>query len=453
MADVRQKLLIVEDDLGLQKQLKWSYEDFEVFCASNRDEALTLLRSEEPDVVTLDLGLPPDPDGVSEGFAVLDEMLKLKPDTKIIVASGHGAKESALRAISAGAWDFYHKPVDIDELHLIVRRAFHVRALELQNALLQQPDSDGELLLGTILTASPEMVKVARTIERIAPADVSVMLLGASGTGKELLARGLHNASGRQDKPFVAINCGAIPENLLESELFGHERGAFTGAIKTTEGKIEIANGGTLFLDEVGDIPLPLQVKLLRFLQERTIERIGGRKTIRVDVRVVCATHRNLNKMIIDQSFRDDLYYRLAEVTVNIPPLAARTGDAILLAKHFVSRFAREMNPSIKGMSTSAFSAIDAWKWPGNVRELENRIKRAVIMAEGKFVTAEDLDFDDEEDGALLLNLKAAREASDRKAIRRAISRTEGNISSAAKLLGISRPTLYDLLKQYDLQL
>lgn len=453
MADVRQKLLIVEDDLGLQKQLKWSYEDFEVFCASNRDEALTLLRSEEPDVVTLDLGLPPDPDGVSEGFAVLDEMLKLKPDTKIIVASGHGAKESALRAISAGAWDFYHKPVDIDELHLIVRRAFHVRALELQNALLQQPDSDGELLLGTILTASPEMVKVARTIERIAPADVSVMLLGASGTGKELLARGLHNASGRQHKPFVAINCGAIPENLLESELFGHERGAFTGAIKTTEGKIEIANGGTLFLDEVGDIPLPLQVKLLRFLQERTIERIGGRKTIRVDVRVVCATHRNLNKMIIDQSFRDDLYYRLAEVTVNIPPLAARTGDAILLAKHFVSRFAREMNPSIKGMSTSALSAIDAWKWPGNVRELENRIKRAVIMAEGKFVTAEDLDFDDEEDGALLLNLKAAREASDRKAIRRAISRTEGNISSAAKLLGISRPTLYDLLKQYDLQL
>jgi len=453
MADVRQKLLIVEDDLGLQKQLKWSYEDFEVFCASNRDEALTLLRSEEPDVVTLDLGLPPDPDGVSEGFAVLDEMLKLKPDTKIIVASGHGAKESALRAISAGAWDFYHKPVDIDELHLIVRRAFHVRALELQNALLQQPDSDGEMLLGTILTASPEMVKVARTIERIAPADVSVMLLGASGTGKELLARGLHNASGRRDKPFVAINCGAIPENLLESELFGHERGAFTGAIKTTEGKIEIANGGTLFLDEVGDIPLPLQVKLLRFLQERTIERIGGRKTIRVDVRVVCATHRNLNKMIIDQSFRDDLYYRLAEVTVNIPPLAARTGDAILLAKHFVSRFAREMNPSIKGMSTSALSAIDAWKWPGNVRELENRIKRAVIMAEGKFVTAEDLDFDDEEEGALLLNLKAAREASDRKAIRRAISRTEGNISSAAKLLGISRPTLYDLLKQYDLQL
>lgn len=453
MADAKQKLLIVEDDLGLQKQLKWSYEDFEVFCASNRDEALTLLRSEEPDVVTLDLGLPPDPDGVTEGFAVLDQMLKLKPDTKIIVASGHGARESALRAISAGAWDFYHKPVDIDELHLIVRRAFHVRALEVQNALLQQPDSDGELLLGTILTGAPEMMKVARTIERIAPADVSVMLLGASGTGKELLARGLHNASGRRDKQFVAINCGAIPDNLLESELFGHEKGAFTGAIKTTEGKIEIAHGGTLFLDEVGDIPLPLQVKLLRFLQERTIERIGGRKSIAVDVRVVCATHRNLNKMISDQSFRDDLYYRLAEVTVKIPTLADRTGDAILLAKHFVSRFAREMNPSIKGMSTNALTAIDSWPWPGNVRELENRVKRAVIMAEGKFVTADDLDFGDEDECDLLLNLKAAREASDRKAIKRAISRTEGNISSAAKLLGISRPTLYDLLKQYDLQM
>ncbi len=453
MTEHRQKLLIVEDDLGLQKQLKWSYEGFEVFCASNREEALTLLRAEEPDVVTLDLGLPPDPDGVTEGFVVLDEMLKLKPDTKIIVASGHGARESALRAISAGAWDFYHKPVDIDELHLIVRRAFHVRELEVQNALLQQPDSDGALLLGTILTASPEMVKVARTVERIAPADISVLLLGASGTGKELLARGLHYASGRRDKPFVAINCGAIPENLLESELFGYEKGAFTGAVKTTEGKIELANGGTLFLDEVGDIPLALQVKLLRFLQDRNIERIGGRKAINVDVRVVCATHRNLSKMISEQTFRDDLFYRLAEVTVNIPPLAARTGDAILLAKHFVSKFARDMNPTIKGMSTSALTAIDAWKWPGNVRELENRIKRAVIMAEGKFVTADALDFSDGDEDDLLLNLKAAREASDRKAIKRALARTEGNISSAAKLLGISRPTLYDLLKQYDLHL
>ncbi len=452
MANARQKLLIVEDDLGLQKQLKWSYEDFDVFCAANRDEAMALLRLEAPDVVTLDLGLPPDPDGVTEGFAVLDEMLKLKPDTKIIVASGHGAKESALRAISAGAWDFYQKPVDIDELHLIVRRAFHVRELEMANERLQQPDASGELLLGSIMTGSTDMLKVARTIERVANTGVSVMLLGASGTGKELLARGLHNASDRRDKPFVAINCGAIPENLLESELFGHEKGAFTGAVKMTEGKIEIASGGTLFLDEVGDIPLPLQVKLLRFLQERTIERVGGRKTIPVDVRVVCATHRNLNQMIADQTFRDDLYYRLAEVTVPIPSLTERTGDAVLLAKHFGARFAKEMNPSIKGLSTSALTAIDQWNWPGNVRELENRMKRAVIMADGKFITADDLEFGDEDDDTLLLNLKAAREAADRKAIRRAISQTEGNISSAAKLLGISRPTLYDLLKQYDLQ-
>lgn len=450
MEGAKQKLLIVEDDLGLQKQLKWSYEDFEVFCASNRDEAITLLRLEEPDVVTLDLGLPPDPDGVSEGFAVLDEIFKLKPDTKIIVASGHGARESALRAISAGAWDFYQKPIDIDELRLIVRRAFHVRQLEVQNALLQQPEPSGELLLGTILTAAPEMIKVARTIERVAPTDASVLLLGASGTGKELLARGLHNASGRKDKPFIAINCGAIPENLLESELFGHEKGAFTGAIKTTQGKIEIANGGTLFLDEVGDLPLALQVKLLRFLQERTIERIGGRKTIAVDVRVVCATHRDLHGMISAKSFRDDLYYRVAEVTVNIPPLSGRTGDAILLAKHFVRRFASEMNPSVKAMSTNALTAIDQWPWPGNVRELENRMKRAVIMAEGKFVTADDLDFSETHADDRLLNLKAAREASDRKTIKRAIARTEGNISGAAKLLGVSRPTLYDLLKQYN---
>lgn len=451
MEQPKKKLLIVEDDLGLQRQLKWSYEDFEVYCAANRSEAIAILRSEEPDVVTLDLGLPPDPDGVSEGFAVLEEILLVKPDTKVIVASGHNAKESALQAISAGAWDFYQKPVDIDELHLIVKRAFHVRELEQQNQKAQAPDSSGEMLFGTMITAAPEMLKAARTIERVANTNVSVMLLGASGTGKELLARGLHDASDRKGKPFVAINCGAIPENLLESELFGHEKGAFTGAVKMTEGKIELANGGTLFLDEVGDIPLALQVKLLRFIQERVIERIGGRKTIPVDVRIVSATHRDLNQMITDKTFRDDLYYRLAEVPVHIPHLSERNGDAVLLAKHFLSRFAREMNPSIKGFAASALTAIDQWDWPGNVRELENRVKRAVIMAETKFVTVDDLQFDIVDDDDRLLNLKAAREAADRKAIGRAIARTEGNISNAAKLLGISRPTLYDLLKQYEM--
>ncbi len=451
MEQTKKKLLIVEDDQGLQRQLKWSYEDFEVYCASNRAEALALLRAEEPDVVTLDLGLPPDPDGVTEGFAVLEEILLVKPDTKVIVASGHNARESAMRAISAGAWDFYQKPVDIDELHLIVKRAFHVRDLELQNQKAQAPKADGEMLFGSMITASPQMLKAARTIERVANTNASVMLLGASGTGKELLARGLHDASDRKGKPFVAINCGAIPENLLESELFGHEKGAFTGAIKTTEGKIELANGGTLFLDEVGDIPLPLQVKLLRFLQERVIERIGGRKSIPVNVRIVCATHRDLNQMISDKEFRDDLYYRLAEVPVHIPRLTERQGDAVLLAKHFLSRFAREMNPSIKGFAASALTAIDQWDWPGNVRELENRVKRAVIMAEGKFISVDDLQFDLIDDDDRVLNLKAAREAADRRAIGRAIARTEGNISNAAKLLGISRPTLYDLLKQYEI--
>lgn len=451
MTEQKRKLLIVEDDLGLQRQLKWSYEDFEVFCASNRAEAIALVRAEEPDVVTLDLGLPPDPDGTTEGFATLDEILQIKPDTKVVVASGHNAKESALQAISAGAWDFYQKPVDIDELHLIVRRAFHVRDLEVANQKLQQPDSGGEMLFGTLVTGSADMLKAARTVERVANTNVSVMLLGASGTGKELLARGVHDSSTRKGKPFVAINCGAIPENLLESELFGHEKGAFTGAVKTTEGKIELAHGGTLFLDEVGDIPMPLQVKLLRFLQERVIERIGGRKTIPVDVRIVAATHRNLNQMITDQTFREDLYYRLAEVTIAIPKLSERSGDSVLLAKHFLARFAREMNPSIKGFAASALTAIDQWEWPGNVRELENRIKRAVIMADGKFITADDLQFGAPDDEERLLNLKAAREAADRKAIGRAIARTEGNISNAAKLLGISRPTLYDLLKQYEM--
>lgn len=447
------KLLIVEDDPGLQKQLRWAYEDYQILTAGSREEAINLLRAEEPDVVTLDLGLPPDPDGTTEGFRTLDEILALKPDTKVIVASGHGARESALRAISGGAYDFYQKPIDIDELGLIVRRAFHVRALEMENIRLASAVGDAQQVLGRMITAAPEMLKVSRTIERVATNNVSVMLLGASGTGKELLAHGLHDASNRRDGAFVAINCAAIPENLLESELFGHEKGAFTGAVKTTEGKIEMAQGGTLFLDEVGDIPLPLQVKLLRFLQERVIERIGGRKPIAVDTRVVCATHRDLDMMISEGTFREDLYYRLAEIVVKIPTLAERPGDAGLLAKHFVQRFAPDMNPQVKGLAPDALAMIDAYPWPGNVRELENRIKRAVIMADAKLVSAADMDLGGgEEDAAAVLNLKAVRESADRKAIRRALARTEGNISGAAKLLGISRPTLYDLLKLYDLQ-
>ncbi|HEX8525781.1 PEP-CTERM-box response regulator transcription factor [Allosphingosinicella sp.] len=452
MSGNKPKLLIVEDDEGLQRQLRWAYDDYEVLTASDRNAAIDLLRSEEPPVVTLDLGLPPDPDGVSEGFATLETILSLKPETKVIVASGHGARESALRAIASGAYDFYQKPVDIDQLGLIVRRAFQLHGIETENRRLEDRVGDDRTVLGTMITAAPEMTKVARTIERVANTDVSVMLLGASGTGKELLARGLHSASRRSGGAFVAINCAAIPENLLEAELFGYEKGAFTGAIKTTEGKIENAHGGTLFLDEVGDIPLALQVKLLRFLQERVIERIGGRKTIAVDTRIVCATHQNLPAMIQAGTFREDLYYRLAEIVVRIPGLAERHGDATLLAKHFLHRFSSEMNPSVRGFAPGALDAINGWSWPGNVRELENRMKRAVIMADGKLVTAEDLDLAPRSQDSLPVNLKAAREETDRRIIRQALARTESNISSAARLLGISRPTLYDLLKQYGLQ-
>ena len=452
MAGHKPKLLVVEDDEGLQAQLRWAYDDFDVVLAGDRQSALVALRSEEPGVVTLDLGLPPDPDGTSEGFAVLDAIMALKPDTKVIVASGHDARESALAAIERGAYDFYRKPVDIDELGLIVRRAFVLRELEAENRQLADRAGEDRTVLGTMITAAPEMLKVARTIERVANTDVSIMLLGASGTGKELLARGLHDASERKDAGFVAINCAAIPETLLESELFGHEKGAFTGAVATTPGKIEQAQGGTLFLDEVGDIPLPLQVKLLRFLQERTIERIGGRTEIAIDTRLVCATHQDLEARIAEGTFREDLYYRLAEIVVTVPTLAERPGDPVLLAKAFLTRHAKAMNPQVRGFAPEALAAIDAWHWPGNVRELDNRVKRAVIMADGKLVTAADLDLDPQDEEDNLLNLKGAREQADRRVIRHALSRSEGNISGTARLLGISRPTLYDLLKQYGLQ-
>ena len=446
------KLLVVEDDEGLQRQLRWSYDDYDVVIAGSRDAAIDALRAHDPDVVTLDLGLPPDPDGVSEGFATLAEILRLRPATKVIVASGHGARDSARRAIAEGAFDFYQKPVDIDELGMIVRRAFHVAELEAENRRLAETVNAGSGdVLGGIITGAPEMLKVARMIERVATAQVSVMLLGASGTGKELLARGLHNASLRAGKPFVAINCAAIPENLLESELFGYEKGAFTGAVKMQEGKIELAEGGTLFLDEVGDIPLPLQVKLLRFLQERVIERIGGRKAIPVDVRIVCATHQNLDAMIAAQKFREDLFYRLAEIVVRIPSLAERNGDAVLLAHHFLARFSRENDRSFKGFTPDAIAAISDWAWPGNVRELENRMKRAVIMADSSRLSANDLDLGTPENDQLL-SLKAAREVADKVAIRKALARSEHNVSTAAKVLGISRPTLYDLIKQYGLE-
>lgn len=444
-------LLIVENDPGLQHKLRSAYDGYEVLTAGDRRAAIDALRSHEPAVVTLDLSLPPDTDGVAEGFACLADILGLKPDTKVIVASTHSDRESALRAVGEGACDFYAKPIDIDQLGLSISRAFHVHALEAENRRLSERRA-GACGFGGLVYASPEMGKVTRTLERVAPADVSVMLLGASGTGKELLARGLHDRSPRATGRFVAINCAAIPETLLESELFGHEKGAFTGAVRTVEGKIEQAQGGTLFLDEIGDVPPAIQVKLLRFLQERMIERVGGRRAIPVDTRVICATHQDVDAMVADGRFREDLYYRLAEIVVRIPALRERSGDAGLLARYLVAHHAKALGRNVTGLCADAAAAVDAWSWPGNVRELENRVKRAVILAEGKRVTAADLDLDGSAAADAALNLRSARERADRRAIARALSRAEGNISGASRLLGISRPTLYDLIKSYDLR-
>ncbi len=445
----RPRLLVVEDDLGLQRQLRWAYDGYEVIVAGDRASALEALASYRPEVVTLDLGLPPDPDGTSEGFALLEAIMAEAPATKVIVASGHGARESARRAIALGAFDFYQKPVDIEELGFIVGRAFHVAALEAENRRLAAHLSARPL--ASLVTAAPEMLRVAAMVERVAGADVPVLLLGASGTGKEVLARALHGCSPRRDKPFVAINCAAIPETLLEAELFGYERGAFTGAIKTTEGKIELAQGGTLFLDEVGDIPLPLQVKLLRFIQERVIERVGGRKSIEVDVRIVCATHRNLEAMIAEQRFREDLFYRIAGVVIRIPPLKDRGDDAVLLANHFLQANARSRPGAPVRLAPSAVAAIRRHDWPGNVRELENRVKRAIIMADGPAVTAADLDLAEVAE-APLPTLREARQTADRQAILAALSAAGGNVSGAARILGISRPTLYDLMRELDIR-
>lgn len=449
MSDTRPKLLIVEDDPGLQRQLRWAYDAYHVFIAGDREEAIDLLRAETPDVVTLDLGLPPDPDGTSEGFATLADMLRIKPDTKIIVASGHGERESALEAIAGGAYDFYQKPVDIQELGLIVRRAFHVHALERDNARLVEAAPRDKQVLGQVITAAPEMIRVARTIERVAPTDVFVLLSGGSGTGKGLLAQALHDASQRRDGPFVTVNCAALSSATLEKELFGK----FGSGGRPAGGRIGAARGGTLFLDEVGDMDLSLQAQLLLFLQQRHEDDAGDRGAKGMDTRILCASHRDLDAMTAAGTFREDLYYRLAEVVVRLPGLKDRPGDAALLARHFLNRFADDLNPQVKGLAPDALAALDAWSWPGNVRELENRMKRAMILAEGKFITAADLDLDQEtQGGADVINLKLAREMADRRAIRHAMARTDGNISGAARMLGISRPTLYDLLKHYHMQ-
>ena len=445
-----QHLLVVEDDKGLQSQLRWAFDDFEVAITGDRVEAINSLRRIPPGVVLLDLGLPPDPGGVTEGLATLSEILALAPETKVIIVTGDNDRANAVKAIALGAYDFHQKPADPELLALLVKRAYHVYELERENQRLQQ--SDENMPLRGIITASPQMLKVCRTIEKIAPSNITTLLLGASGTGKERCAQALHELSPRAEKSLVAINCAAIPENLLESELFGYEKGAFTGAVKQTPGKIEYAHEGTLFLDEVGDLPMELQAKLLRFLQERVVERIGGRKEIPVDVRILCATHQNLQDLISKGLFREDLYYRISEIVLEIPPLKDREGDVLVLAKSFLNQMGIEYNNPGLRFSTEAITAMEAYDWPGNVRELESRIKRGIIMAEGQQITEEDLELTSAPAEPMPLNLKEVREEAERRAVIRAMSHYNQSITDAANALGITRPTLYNLLERLGIK-
>lgn len=440
-------LLLVEDDQGIQSQLRWHFDQYDVIIAGNRNAAIDAVRLHEPAVIIQDLGLPPDEDGVEEGFKCIEETLRLAPATKIIVLTGKTDEENALRAVALGAFDFYQKPVNTDILDLIVERAFRMHQLERENQRLSQLDSGP---LHGLISNDPTMLRLCRMIEKIAPTNVTCTLLGESGTGKEVMARGVHALSPRSNQRFIAINCAAVPENLIESELFGYEKGAFTGAVKRTLGKVETAAGGTLFLDEIGDMPLSAQAKMLRFLQERVIERVGGRDEIPVDVRVVCATNKNLEEMIADGSFREDLFYRICEMTIDIPPLRDRQGDKILLARHFKRKFAEEQSQHITGFTPEAINAIEDYNWPGNIRQMENIVKRAVIMADGKLITSEDLGLDSETE--INLNLREVRSIAERSAINQALAMTDQNMSATAKLLGITRPTLYDLIKKHSIQ-
>jgi two-component system NtrC family response regulator len=450
VSEVKKNLLIIEDDPGLQKQLRWSFDAYNVLVAGDRESALAHVRRHEPAVVTMDLGLPPDPDGSTEGLTTLQQILALAPDTKLIVLTGNQEHANAVKAIGMGAYDFHQKPCDPEILALVVERAFRLHALQRENKSLRETQSDSPL--SGIVSRDPGLLKVCRTVEKVAPSDATIMLLGDSGTGKEVLAKALHQLSPRKGNRFIAINCAAIPENLLESELFGYEKGAYTGAAKQTIGKIELANGGTFFLDEVGDLPMALQAKLLRFLQERVIERIGGREEIPVNVRIVCATHRNLKDLIAAGRFREDLFYRLSEIVVSIPPLRSRIGDAALLAHHFKNKFGSQEGRPSMSFSAEALSAIENHPWPGNVREMENCIKRAVIMADGPIIDWGDLGLSTTPAADEPINLRQVREEAEHKAVLKALARVDGNIAKAAELLGISRPTFYDLMSRHGIK-
>jgi len=442
-------LLVVEDNPGIQKQLKWSFEGYQVLLAGDRESAIEQLRQHETPVVTLDLGLPPDPANASEGLAALQEILDIAPHTKVIVVTGNDDRKNALEAISMGAYDFYQKPIEPDVLGLIVDRAYQLHEIEAENRRLAVEGHSSPL--DGVIGASKAMLSACRLVEKVGPSDATTLVLGESGTGKELIARALHRLSSRGDKPFVALNCAAIPDNLLESELFGYEKGAFTGAVKQTKGKIETASGGTLFLDEIGDMPMALQAKMLRFLQERVVERLGGRQPIEVDVRIVCATHRALDQLIKESEFREDLYYRISEIVIQIPALREREGDRLLLAQTFLDSFSKKNGRSFRGFTKQARAQIDMYDWPGNVRELENRLNRAVVLAEGNRITSEDLGFNDDESPSQSLDLRQAREKVEREVIQRALAIHDNNVTHAAEAMGISRPSLYQLVKKLAL--
>jgi two-component system, NtrC family, response regulator len=446
----RRKLLILENDRALRRELEQIFSDLDVTISETSDQALVILRRVEPDVVLFDLGAAREPSVAAQSLELLRQILNLAPDTKIIAMTEHDARELAVAAVGLGAADFYHKPLDAGVLSIVVRRAFRIRELEEENWRLRE--QTGAMALEGIIGVSDAMRSLGRAIEKVAPTSATVLLLGDSGTGKELLARALHRLSDRSRQPFVAINCAAIPDTLLESELFGYEKGAFTGAAKRTLGKLETADGGTVFLDEIGEMPASLQAKLLRVLQERTVERIGGRTPIPLDLRIVCATNRNLDALIGSGAFRDDLFYRISEVTVRVPPLRERQGDSMLLAQFLLQEMSVRFGKPTRGLAPDAIRAIQAHRWPGNVRELENRIKGAVIMAEGAVVTASDLGLQDPGDDPEYLNLRVARQRAESQAVRQALAVSRGNLSRAAELLGVTRPTLYDLLEKHRIE-
>jgi two-component system NtrC family response regulator len=449
-----EKLLIVDDTEEIKTQLKWGMgSDYTVFLAGNCAKALALFRKQKPKVVTLDLGLPPDEEGTTEGFRCLETIVKESPDTKVIVITGNDQRQTALRAIQSGAYDFYQKPIDLKELKVIVQRAFHLSNLERENRALHLELGEKAGETGGMFGQCSAMQEVFATIRKIASSEAAVLIIGESGTGKELVARSIHAKSLRKDHPFVPINCGAIPENLLESELFGHEKGAFTGAQSQVQGKFEFAHQGTLFLDEIAELPLNLQVKLLRFLQDKTIQRVGGREDISVNARIIAATNIDIAKALQDGKFREDLYYRIGVITITLPPLRERGDDVVVLSNLFLGRFSREAGKNLKGFAHEALGMLRSHTWPGNVRELENMVHRAVIMCEGAFVKPEDLGFAEKPAEQVVkmdaLTLKEVRDRAERERVLSAMDRYQGNIAKTAEELGISRPTLYDLLKKH----